>query len=634
MLLGLTAKGYAQLKSLPGWAVVDFVNKKKGTDGKAYGAEAAKAVAGSLSRTGKYDVQTQEAVGRIIEGMGLTQPLPDIQNVLRVANELKVQTIVTGEIADYKIDRSAAGKQARISIRVVCYDVASGLPVNGAAVSASSIVRAGDVAEDVLINDALSQASSLAANQISLQTLPAGTVLNTGTTTALVNSGSRSGFVMGMHVIITRGRQQVGSGEVIEVQPDKSTIKVTRQDLGFQPGDKVRAIFDVPALAPGFSEDGKAVVVRPKSTSSPSGFVTTLLVLGLVAFLVGGGGHGDAIAAPISEAYSDPTNGASVKISWKPNGYAKGTSVKQSWQIFRNDLQDTAVRSVSGSNTIALDDTLVRSVTWVVLPSNNFTVCNGLSQSSATGIVGLTPGRPYQYQVQLVFALSSTDLGLTGGGTGTTATTSTATTSTATTSTATTSSTGTSGLSGSTGLSGTTTTGTTGTTGTTATTASTGTTAGTTGTTLCYFLSDRTPTIGFATPINPPGLVAPATNATMAAQQQFTFNSVVNPQYDQTFEYEIQISSTLNFTKATTFKKVLFQRKDTGTLASDPIDLTNDTSIPSSVRSANLVYWRVGARNVLDNPGPVKDVFTGDRYIFSSANQLVRPGSPPPPPSL
>lgn len=622
MMLGLAAKGYAQLKSLPGWAVVDFVNKKKGS-GNTYGASAAAAIAGSLSRTGKYNVETQESVARVVEGLGLTQPLPDIQNVLRVANELKVQTIVTGEIADYRIDSTAAGKQARVSVRAVCYDVASGLPVNGAAVSASSIVRSGEVAEDVLVNDALSQAAALIASQVSLQTLPTGTVLNTGTQTALINNGSRSGFTMGMQVIITRGRQQVGSGEVIEVQPDKSTIKVKRQELGIQPGDKVRAIFDVPVLAPGFSPSGEAVVAKSTRKSSPSGFVSTLLVLGLVAFLVGGGGHGDAIAAPITEAYNDPTNGASVRISWKPNGYAKGNSIKQSWQIFRNDLQDIAVRSVAGANTFAIDDQFARDVTYTVLPSNNFTICNGNTTTQELAVVGVTPGRPYQYHVQLVFALAQADLNLTSSGSTSTSTTN-GSTNTGTTNTGTTN--------------GTTNTGTTN--GTTSTTSSTGTTStgttstGTTTTTLCYFLSDRTPAVGFATPINPPGLVSPATNATMQTQQSFQFNSVANPLYDQTYEYELQISSTLNFTPATTFKKVLFQRRDAGTLGSDPIDLTNDTSVPASIRSANIVYWRIGARNVLDNPGPVKDPFTGDRYIFSSANQLLRPGTPPPPPTL
>ncbi len=585
MLLGLATRANAQLRSLPGWAVVDFVNKKaKGTN---FGTQAANAVSASLSRTGKYDVQATQTVARVVEGLGLSQPLPDITNVLRVANEMKVQTVVTGEVADYRIDKSGAGKQARVSIRAVCYDVASGLPVNGAAVSASSIVRSGDVTDETLINDALSQAAALAVSQISSQSLPAGTVLSASVTTALINSGTQTGFTQGMRVIITRGRQQVASGELVETGAQRSTIKITRAELGIQPGDKVRAIFDVPVIAPGFSPEGNSVVMRPKSHASPSGFVTTLLVVGLVAFLVGGGSHGDAIATPLSEAYNDPTNGPSVKVSWKPNAFAKGNSIRQSWQLFRNDLLDTATVSVSGQNTTAIDNSQTRSVTYTVLPPNDLTVCNGQAQVTNAAVGGVIAGRPYQYQVQLVFALQQSDLG--------------------------------------TGSSGTT-TGTT--TGTTATTGTTG-----TGGQLCFFVSDRTATQGFATPIAAAGLVAPSTNSTMSSPQVFTFNSVVNPQYDETFEYILHVSSTLNFTKSTTFKKVLFQRRDAGTLASDPVDL-NDPALPSAIRTANKLYWRIGARNVRDVPGPVPDVFTGDRYIFSTANQLNRPGSPPPPPSL
>ena len=633
MLLGLAARGNAQLRSLPGWAVVDFVNRK--AKGTTYGAQAARAISGSLSRTGKYEVQPVETVARIVESLGLTQPLPDITNTLRVANEMKVQTVVSGEIADYIIVRSGAGKQARISIRAVCYDTASGLPVNGAAVSASSIVRSSDTADEVLINDALGQAAALAVGQISSQTLPNGTVLSAGVKEAFINSGSRTGFTQGMHVIITRGRQQVASGELIEIGAERSTIKVTRSELGIQPGDKVRAIFDVPQLAPGFRPDGEPTVVKPPSHSSPSGFITTLLIVGLAAFLVGGKTGADVIAIPISEAYKDPTNGASVKISWKPNGFAKGNSVRQSWQVFRNDLLDTAVVTVAGINTTAFDNGIQRAVTWTVLPSNDLTVCNGNNTNGNATVTGVVSGRPYQYQVQLVFALSSSDLGTggTAGTTGTTAGTNGTTAGTTGTTAGTTGTTaGTTGTTGGTG--GLTTGGTAGTTGTTAGT--TGTTAGNTGSTagaLCYFLSDRTNTVGFATPINPPGLVAPSTNSTMSSPQVFTFNSVANPQYDQTFEYTLQVSSTLNFTKPTTFKKVLFQRRDAGTLATDPVDL-NDPALPASIRSATKLYWRIGARNVLDNPGPFPDPFTQDRYIFSSANQLNRPGGPPPPPSL
>lgn len=625
MLLGLSTRANAQLRSLPQWAVVDFVNmKEKGT---TYGAKAAEAISGSLSRTGKYDVQPIPTVARVVESLGLSQPLPDISNVLRVASEMKVQTVVKGEIAEYRIDRNGAGKQARVSMRAVCYDVASGLPVNGAAVSASSIVRASDVSDEVLINDAIGQAASLAVSQISSQTLPTGTVLNTSTATALINSGSRSGFAQGMRVIITRGRQQVASGELVELGPDRSTIKVTRSELGIQPGDKVRAIFDVPMLAPTIRLDGQPNIVKPKPRSSPSGFVTTLLVVGLAAMLVGGKSGGDVIAIPISEAYNDPTNGPSVRISWKPNGFAKGKSVRQSWQIFRNDLFDQAAVTVGGSNTFALDNSLTRDVTWSVLPVGDLNTCNGNNQSSATGITGVVSGRPYQYQVQLVFALSSSDLG-SGGSTGTTAGTGGGTAGTGG---------GTAGTGGTTGgpTTGGTTGGTTGTTGGTAGTGggTAGTGGGTTGATLCFFVSDRTNTIGYATPIAAAGLIAPSTNSTMSSPQVFTFNSVTNPLYDQTFEYILHVSSTLNFTKSTTFKKVLFQRRDAGTLASDPVDLS-DPALPLAIRNATKLYWRIGAKNVLDVPGPVQDPFTGDRYIFSTANQLNRPGGPPPPPSL
>ena len=632
MLLGLAAKGTAQLRSLPAWAVVDFVNQK--AKGTTYGAAAAKAMSGSLSRTGKYDVQATETVARVVEGMGLTQPLPDITNVLRVANEMKVQTVVTGEIADYLIVKSGAGKQARVSIRAVCYDVASGLPVNGAAVSASSIVRSGDVTDETLINDAIGQATSLAVSQISSQTLPTGTVLSASVSSALINSGSQTGFAQGMHVIITRGRQQVASGELVDIGAERSTIKITRSELGIQPGDKVRAIFDVPVFAPGFSKTGEPNIVHVKSHSSPSGFVTTLLVLGLVAFLVGGGGHADAIATPISEAYSDPTNGAAVKISWKPNAFAKGNSIRQSWQIFRNDLLDTATVSVGGLNTTAIDSSQARSITWTVLPPNDLTVCNSNQTQNNPTVSGVVSGRPYIYQVQLVFALQQSDLGTGSSGSGTaTGTTASTTGNTTSTGTATgTSTASTTGGSNTGGLNGNT-TGTTSTGSGTATATATGSGTATTSAALCFFLSDRTQCLGFATPINPPGLVAPSTNSTMSSPQVFTFNSVTNPQYDETFEYTLQVSSTLNFSKATTFKKVLFQRRDSGTLATDPVDL-NDPSLPSAIRAASKLYWRVGARNVRDNPGPVPDIFTGDRYIFSSANQLNRPGSPPPPPSL
>lgn len=589
--MGMAAKGHAQLRSLPGWAVVNFANKKApgATD---LGAHAAAAVGQSLFRTGKYNVEPADNVQRVVEGLGLKQPLPDLQNILRVANDLRVQTIVSGDVVEYRVDRSAAGKQARASIRVVAYDVASGLPVNGAAVAASSIVQGSEVADEVLIKDAISQAAGLAVGQIAQQNLPLGTVLNTQTSEALINSGTRQGFKLGMKVIITRGRQQVAEGFVNDVLPDKSTIKVTRSDLGIAPGDKVRAIFDVPVIVPAFSANGDPVVEKPKAQANTSSLISTMLVLGLVAFLaVGSGGRGgEVVTAPVAEAYVDPTLGSTVQITWRPNGYAKGNSQRRQWQLYRSDDLSLVSLVVPGSALKALDTVTARTTTWTNLPNSDFSVCNANNQvtSNANGAV---LGRPYQYQVQLVFVLASTDLPSSAGGT----------------------TTNTAGNNNTANTAGNNNTG--------------------TATSECFFVSALSPT-GLATPLARPGLVSPANNGSLQTPQEFRFQSVVNPAFEIFVEYQIQVSSTLNFTAASTYKKVLYVRRDTGTLATpDPLDLTNDTAVPAAVRSAAKLYWRIGARNVADNPGPAKDVLSGDRYIFSPANTLVRPGSPPPPPS-
>lgn len=590
MAMGLASKGHAQLRSLPGWAVVNFANKKapSATD---LGAHAAASLGLSLHSTNKYNVESQDNVQRVVESLGLRQPLPDLQNVLRVANGLRVQTIVTGELAEYRIDRSAAGKQARASMRVVCYDVASGLPVNGAAIAASSIVQGSEVADEVLIKDAIAQAAGLAAGQISQQTLPLGTVLNTQTEEALINSGSRAGFKQGMRVIISRGRQQVGQALVTEVLPDKSTLKITRSDLGIQPGDKVRAIFEVPEVAPAITLDGRTIVQKPKAQANTSSLISTMLVMGVVAFLVlgSGGRGGEVISPPVAEAYVDPTLGSTVKITWKPNGYAKGNSQRRQWQLYRSDDLSIVSLTTPGSSYQVLDTTTARTTNWTQLPNSDFNVCNDDNQVTSAATAAIL-GRPYQYHVQLVFVIPSSDLP--GGSSGGTATT-----------------------------------GTTATNGNTATNGTTG-----AATDECFFVSALSPT-GLATPLARSGLVSPPNNGTLATPQVFTFNSVVNPAFDITVEYQLQVSSTLGFTAATTYKKVLFTRRDTGTLGSDPIDLTNDTAVPASVRSAAILYWRIGAKNVMDSPGPAMDVLSRDRYIFSPANQLKRPGVPPPPPS-
>ncbi|MER3496100.1 MAG: hypothetical protein C4320_04425, partial [Armatimonadota bacterium] len=85
-------------------------------------------------------------------------------------------------------------------------------------------------------------------------------------------------------------------------------------------------------------------------------------------------------------------------------------------------------------------------------------------------------------------------------------------------------------------------------------------------------------------------------------------------------------------TRNTTYTAPAFVRSDTGTIASDPYD-TSAAPFPSFIRNATVFYYRIGARNLQDRPGPVKDPQTGLRYIFGPGLRLTRPNLPPNPPT-
>jgi len=640
---------------LPSWAVVEFKNLK--SPGTNFGKVAASAVSGELLKTGQYEVISTETIDRAIKSLGIASPPDGLVNLFRVAEEVRASTVVTGEIANYGVANTGAGKQASVTIRTVIYDVASRLAVNGAVVNAQSTIRPGDVSDETLINDALQIAARNSIQDVQNKTLPTGTVLNTTPTTAYINKGTRSGFKDGQEVVVLRGREQVASGHVREVDPDSSMISVERNRKGVQPGDKVRAIFEVPQLV--IDKGGNVKEVRSASKGIPSGLLTAIIIVGLIALVVSSGKGSDSsvISQVNAEATLDEAFRPAVNVSWSPNGFAKGNSQRAAWQVYRSDVVDSPVYvTPTGDITQILDRIEDRTVTYTQFQSAGGTTCANttFNNRTKTGVPGVKAGRPYIYSVDLIYKISSLDLpdggstGGTGTASGTTATAS-GTTATATGTTATaTGTTATGGLPGTGGGrtggsrqgTGTTATGTTATaTGTTATatgTTATGTTANGTGTTAttgaqtCFFESPRATARGTATPLNRPTLVSPADNGPVGQPIPFTFNSAVQT-VPILVEYVIQFSDTISFTKSRTVTVSVFTRTNTGVISSTPID-TASATLPAFIRTASTLYWRVGARNPEDRPGPVPDPQTGMRYIFSQPRTFTRPGGPPPPP--
>jgi hypothetical protein len=136
-----------------------------------------------------------------------------------------------------------------------------------------------------------------------------------------------------------------------------------------------------------------------------------------------------------------------------------------------------------------------------------------------------------------------------------------------------------------------------------------------------------------ATPLFRPDLQSPASGEQVPGPVQgdptfdqitFTFGSVVVTD-PITVEYVVEVSTDPNFSRNKTKKLGTIVTPDAG-----PISLT----VPNDffTTAGQTIWWRVGARNVADRPGPVKDAI-GERYIFSAVRSFKRPTLPPPPPA-
>lgn len=578
----MASRAEAQLQTLPTWAVVDFEVLRPGGDN--LGSVAAEAVANELAKSGKYDIVPQETIKRTMEQLTLQPPVKEKVSLLRLAGEVRASTIVRGEVNNWRVRNEAGGKKADVIMRVEVVDVASGLPVNGAALSGSSSVRASSVDDATVIAEAIASAAAQAVAQINTTTLPQATILNTFTDTALINHGARSGFAKGQQLIVTRGREQVATASVMEVDPDSATIKIERAYRGHAPGDKVRVIVQVPQVKSDWNTQGEARIVKPKSRNSNSGFTTMLLVFGVLGVLLSNGRSSSFSAAHDVKAeammFPNESGAPATRVSWSRDLFVRGNQTTVLWQIYRSDVVGSPVLTVIGNESQGFDTTDARDVTWGDFGSViGGTTCDNTSvpETTTTGVAGVSPGRTYTYSVALVYKVASIDLP-DGGGTGT------------------------------------------------------GGTGGGTGASDCFFISKKNAAKGPATPLSPAQLQSPSSNQQVASDIPFVFNSVVNPAFPQAIFYALEISTDPNFPRSRTKTYATFTRADTGTLSTGSISGLLTRLRSDFGTSANEFWWRIGARGMADKPGPVADA-NGERFIFCPARRFTIPAPPPPPPA-
>ncbi|MCX7800415.1 MAG: hypothetical protein N2109_08755 [Fimbriimonadales bacterium] len=414
-LSAITAqRAEAQIQTNPTWAVLEF-NNASGKGPENLGATAAEAFRSELGKTGRYEIIPAETVNRALITLNLQPPVTQRISLIRLGQEIGASNLVTGDILNWRVVNDGKGKRADVILRVVVTDVASGLAVNGASFVASSTVRPMDATEETLLADALAIGATQGVSEIISKDLPRGTILNTTTDQALVNQGSRSGFAVGQEVIVLRGREQVGVGIVTEVEPDSSTIKLVRTTRGLQPGDRVRVIFTPKEVSSKFTASGGVQVAKPKPRSPNSGLLTVAAVLGLALVLLGQGrASNDALVADfVAEATNEGIGGTpAIRLSWKPDLLTKGNEVRDEWQVWRDDVTTSPVLVVPGNQISAIDTADVRTLQYQNITTVGGRSCDITEQEfeDAEDVPGLVSGRPYRYQVRLIYKLLSIDV--------------------------------------------------------------------------------------------------------------------------------------------------------------------------------------------------------------------------------
>lgn len=550
------------------WAVIDFVNNS-GVGGQALAGTATDAVSNLLLGTNRFDILPREAVERIYRELELNPPITRDLDILKIGQALNAETIVTGEITQARVNRSANGKSADVVLYVRGIDVASGLPVLGAAVHGQSSERPGDVSDETVLNEAVSYAAQKAVDEMLMQQVDVATVLTTPTvSTVQLNKGSRQGIKNGMEMVVTRGREQVAKVRISDVSPDVSTATVISSSKGVAPGDKARAVYSkLPTVTLG-SKPG-AAKVRTARRGDASAALLSLLVVGALALTIqsGGGENGPGNLVTEATTLADGSTPA-VRLTWHPNIFNGGRG-RVEWHLWRQDYIPTPVRVVNGTESRAFDFPGARIEAWRDMGTTiGGTECieDPGQENFDDPAPGIDPGTTYMYLISLVYKLSSLDLP--GGGAG-----------------------------------------------------------GGGGATECFFQTGRQAAIGPVTPLTPVVLTTPVNGATdIGALVQFSWQSTPGAN-----EYAVELSTRPDFRNRN--QMVVVARVNTllqGGVATDPINIS--ALFPGVQR----LYWRVGARNAVDVPGPVPDAL-GERYVFGSqlginVFQFDRIIPPPPPP--
>lgn len=589
--------------------VVDFVNKP-GFLGEALARRATDAVAVELANSARFEVLRRDEVDKQAAALGLKRPYDAVAQA-KLASALGATALVTGEISFVSPVAKSEPKQVVAGVKVMMRAPGSPELVNGAAQVGEARARPGQSDEETLAQEAVDNGAVLAVKQMLATNLTDGTIVSTvgpqNSLQILVNRGSRDGLKVGMQMLVTREEQRVGKIQITNVFSTDSEAKAVQSTLGIRPEDKVRAIFPMPDFPKIAGVKGvKTGPSAPKGSVASLGKVLVVLAAGIVIAAAVVGGKNSSVTGVVAEADVEGVT-PTVRISWRDNFWGATTLEHQIWRVpdapynFQGEpvaSKQFEPRYVDRPSPYSYWDG-TRSFLRAPLPGTGGGT-GGTSEAEvvtpdAGAVPGFTIGQTYQYSITGVIrrplAVSNT-----GGGTG-----------------------GTGGNN----------------------------TAGT------EDVGTEPVTTASVTPVAQAQLVSPENMFSNVDLTRF------NPTWLSTMGadvFVVEVSSDRTFKNKTLILQLpmVYSTAPLATGVTQVLessqDLTTNPILLRNVAFANYVnrvpnapkptlYWRVGARNDADRPGPVhwisRNHGDGDRqfrFVYSEVRSFTPADMPPPPP--
>jgi hypothetical protein len=627
LTLGLSRMASAQgAVGNPRWAVLDF-NNNTGYGGAEIGRQAADALDVELFNAHKTEVISRSEIASAVSLLGLQYPL-DVIDIQKLGKNLGAQAVVSGDVLS--VSRNDK-HQVQVVLAVRVTSVASGELINGALAQGSSVTRGNSTDEDAFVNEAIRKAAFAAIGRMAKFNLPLATVLsNQGTDAVLLNKGSRDGYFLGLNMLVLREGRETGRLKVSSVDADTSIAAVTDRGIGIRPQDRAHALFTMPSYT---VDHGKVFTTENIASgvgSSPSGkknnfsgvggVILAILAAALLLSLINRGGStgslggaqigsvaAQAIANFVGSDITSPSN-VGVRLTWQPGNINARDIV--AYNIYRDSRQPinglptgtgstTTTTTTTGTSGTAFDQGPVKSVG----SDARFTIDDGNVRT-------------------LTFPYSQK--GVSGGSTGTTSSSS--------------------GSSGSGSGGGGVTVGTLGTGTTTAPALEIGATHPYEVTAVYTITSEVSGTVGYeetpastgaasgyATPLYP---VDPSNKATTRVNGSsaygatgVNFQSVVITWAETTgaTEYVVDLATNNAFTDKKTFYSNTPATGSGGNLLS-----TANLNLSTTFPGATQIFFRIGARNTVDKPGPYKDPMipnpdtnpNGGSYIYPPVSKV------------